>query len=86
MNDPLAVLSEREREALPLMAEGRSNAGIARRLWVAEGTVEKHVGSILTKLDLRGPRRDETCSQVRRRGLSLSAQHVLDGGGRQVGF
>ena len=34
------------------MAEGRSNAGIARRLWVTEGTVEKHVRSILTKLGL----------------------------------
>jgi len=34
------------------MAEGRSNAGIARRLWVTEGTVEKHVRSILTKLTL----------------------------------
>jgi DNA-binding NarL/FixJ family response regulator len=51
-NDPLAALSEREREVLALMAEGRSNAGIARRLWVTEGTVEKHVRSILTKLDL----------------------------------
>jgi DNA-binding NarL/FixJ family response regulator len=37
---------------LGLMAEGRSNAGIARRLWVTEGTVEKHVRSILTKLGL----------------------------------
>ena len=37
---------------LALMAEGRSNAGIARRLWVTEGTVEKHVRSILTKLGL----------------------------------
>ncbi|TDB69576.1 response regulator transcription factor [Micromonospora sp. KC721] len=53
-NDPLAVLSEREREVLALMAEGRSNAGIARRLWVTEGTVEKHVRSILAKLDLTG--------------------------------
>ena len=35
-----------------LMAEGRSNAGIARRLWVTEGTVEKNVRSILTKLNL----------------------------------
>ena len=35
-----------------LMAEGRSNGGIARRLWVTEGTVEKHVRSILTKLNL----------------------------------
>lgn len=51
-NDPLGVLSDREREVLALMAEGRSNAGIARRLWVTEGTVEKHVRSILTKLDL----------------------------------
>ncbi|WP_207916741.1 response regulator transcription factor [Micromonospora sp. KC723] len=51
-DDPLAVLSEREREVLALMAEGRSNAGIARRLWVTEGTVEKHVRSILAKLDL----------------------------------
>ncbi len=51
-NDPLAVLSPREQEVLALMAEGRSNAGIGRRLWVAEGTIEKHVHSILTKLDL----------------------------------
>jgi DNA-binding NarL/FixJ family response regulator len=50
--DPLAVLSDREREVLGLMAEGRSNAGIARRLWVTEGTVEKHVRAILTKLNL----------------------------------
>ena len=51
-NDPLAMLSPREKEVLALMAEGRSNAGIGRRLWVAEGTVEKHVRSIMTKLDL----------------------------------
>lgn len=51
-NDPLAALSAREREVLTLMAEGLSNAGIGRRLWVTEGTVEKHVRSILTKLDL----------------------------------
>jgi DNA-binding NarL/FixJ family response regulator len=51
-DDPLDALSTREREVLALMAEGRSNAGIARRLWIAEGTVEKHVRSILTKLDL----------------------------------
>jgi serine/threonine-protein kinase PknK len=51
-NDPLAVLSTREREVLVLMAEGRSNAGIARQLWVTEGTVEKHVSSILVKLNL----------------------------------
>ncbi|MUL85325.1 MULTISPECIES: response regulator transcription factor [unclassified Mycolicibacterium] len=51
-DDPLDVLSTREREVLALMAEGRSNAGIAHRLWVTEGTVEKHVRSILIKLDL----------------------------------
>ena len=51
-HDPLAVLSTREREVLALMAEGRSNAGIGRELWVAEGTIEKHVSSILTKLNL----------------------------------
>jgi DNA-binding NarL/FixJ family response regulator len=50
--DPLDVLSPREREVLALMAEGASNAGIARRIFVTEGTVEKHVRSILTKLGL----------------------------------
>jgi DNA-binding NarL/FixJ family response regulator len=51
-DDPLAVLSLREREVLALMAEGRSNAGIGRQLWITEGTVEKHVRSILAKLEL----------------------------------
>jgi DNA-binding NarL/FixJ family response regulator len=50
--DPLDVLSTREREVLALMAEGASNAGIARQIFVTEGTVEKHVRSVLTKLDL----------------------------------
>jgi DNA-binding NarL/FixJ family response regulator len=52
VRDPLEDLSPREREVLALMAEGRSNAGIAHRLWVTEGTVEKHVHSILGKLRL----------------------------------
>jgi serine/threonine-protein kinase PknK len=52
VHDPLDELTPREREVLALMAEGRSNAGIARRLWVTEGTVEKHVHSILAKLRL----------------------------------
>ena len=52
VHDPLDDLSPREREVLALMAEGRSNAGIARQLWVTEGTVEKHVRSILMKLDV----------------------------------
>lgn len=51
-DDQLAKLSPRELEVLALMAEGRSNAGIARELWVTEGTVEKHVSNILAKLDL----------------------------------
>jgi DNA-binding NarL/FixJ family response regulator len=50
--DPLAQLTQREQEVIALMAEGFSNAGIARRLFVAEGTVEKHVHSILAKLRL----------------------------------
>jgi DNA-binding NarL/FixJ family response regulator len=50
--DPLSDLTPREREVLGLMAEGRSNAGIARLLWVTEATVEKHVHSILAKLRL----------------------------------
>jgi DNA-binding NarL/FixJ family response regulator len=52
VNDPLEVLTAREREVLGLMAEGRSNVGIARQLWVTEATVEKHVHSILGKLRL----------------------------------
>ena len=50
--DQLDVLSRREREVLALMAEGRSNSGIARKLCVTEGTVEKHIGNILMKLRL----------------------------------
>jgi DNA-binding NarL/FixJ family response regulator len=42
-DDPLAVLSPRQQEVLAFMAEGRSNTGPARQLWVTEGTVEKHV-------------------------------------------
>jgi serine/threonine-protein kinase PknK len=49
---PLGVLSPRERQVLALMAEGASDAGIARQLFVSDGTVEKHVRSILTKLNL----------------------------------
>jgi DNA-binding NarL/FixJ family response regulator len=51
-DDPLETLTKREHEVLALMAEGASNSGIAHRLWVTEGTVEKHVRSILSKLRL----------------------------------
>jgi DNA-binding NarL/FixJ family response regulator len=50
--DSLAELTAREHEVLALMAEGRSNSGIATRLVITEGAVEKHVRSILSKLDL----------------------------------
>lgn len=50
--DPLERLSPREREVLGLMAEGRSNSGIAAALVVNDSTVEKHITNILTKLDL----------------------------------
>jgi DNA-binding NarL/FixJ family response regulator len=51
-SDPVDELTVREREVLALMAEGRSNSGIAHRLWITEGAVEKHVRSILAKLNL----------------------------------
>jgi DNA-binding NarL/FixJ family response regulator len=59
--DRLERLSAREHEVLALMAEGASNAGIAKRLWVTEGTVEKHIRSILSKLRL-----PETADEHRR--------------------
>ncbi len=52
VDDPLDELTPRELEVLGLMAEGRSNTGIARQLWVTQATVEKHVHSILMKLPL----------------------------------
>jgi DNA-binding NarL/FixJ family response regulator len=52
VRDPLEGLTARERDVLALMAEGRSNAGIARLLWITDGTVEKHVKSIFAKLRL----------------------------------
>ena len=56
--DPLAELSPREREVLELMAEGRSNAAIAQRLFVTERAVEKHVTSIFQKLRLPASEED----------------------------
>jgi DNA-binding NarL/FixJ family response regulator len=51
-DDPLAELTPREREVMELMAEGRTNAAIARALVVQPGAVEKHISSIFSKLDL----------------------------------
>lgn len=51
-NEPLTELTPREREVLALVAEGKTNAGIAKQLWVTEKTVETHVSSILGKLGL----------------------------------
>jgi len=60
--DPLSALSAREREVLALMAEGHSNAAIARQLVVSEAAVGKHVGNILFKLRL--PQTDDTNRRV----------------------
>lgn len=51
-DDLIALLTPREAEVLALMAEGRTNVGIARRLWLTDRTVETHVSSIMTKLGL----------------------------------
>ena len=89
-DDLLDVLSPREREVLSLMAEGRSNGGIARELWVTEGTVEKHVGSILTKLRL--PDTDDTHRRVLavltflNALLAALAEDPLDAVHRQLGL
>jgi len=50
--DPVETLTDREREVISLMAQGRSNAAIGRRLLLTGKTVESHIASILTKLDL----------------------------------
>lgn len=62
-HDPLDALSAREREVLALMAEGLSNAAISRQLWVTHSTVEKHIRSIMMKLDV--PDTDDDNRRVR---------------------
>jgi DNA-binding NarL/FixJ family response regulator len=74
--DPLSALSAREREVLALMAEGHSNAAIARQIVVSEAAVGKHVGNILAKLRL--PQTDDT----NRRVLAVLAFLRSDGQGR----
>ena len=58
VDDRLAALTPREREVLALMAEGRTNAGIAAALVITEGAAEKHITSIIGKLDLPDSRND----------------------------
>ncbi len=65
--DALTSLSTREREVLELIAEGRSNAGIAEALVVTPGAVEKHITSIFHKLDL------PVCEDSHRRVLAVLA-------------
>ncbi|WP_130330941.1 response regulator transcription factor [Streptomyces sp. BK022] len=72
---PLARLTPREREVLSLMAEGRSNAGIATQLVISESAVAKHINNILMKLDL--PRADADHRRV------LAVLHFLGVGGRR---
>ncbi len=76
IDDPLQELTPREREVLALMAEGRSNAGIARRIWVTEGTVAKHVRSILQKLSL--PESDDDHRRVLAVVTFLRGQKTTD--------
>lgn len=57
-NDTLSLLTAREREVLTLMAEGRTNRGIARRLWLSDRTIETHVGNIVAKLGLEESEED----------------------------
>ena len=77
--DPLVALTDREREVLALLAEGRSNAAIARQLWMTERTVETHVRHIFAKLGLLDSQDDH------RRVLAvltyLQANAVTDGAG-----
>ena len=81
-DDAVEQLTDRERDVLKLMAEGRSNSGIAHRLWITEGTVEKHVRSILARLQLPETEDDH------RRVLAVLAflESRLDQGSRKPAF
>jgi DNA-binding NarL/FixJ family response regulator len=54
LSKDLKELSNREREILALMAQGKTNAGIAKTLYITEGSVEKHISNILNKLGIDG--------------------------------
>jgi len=56
--DPLALLTPRESQVLALMAEGRTNRGIAKQLWLTDRTVETHVANIIAKLGLAADEQD----------------------------
>jgi DNA-binding NarL/FixJ family response regulator len=72
-DDPLAALTERERTVLGLMAEGLTNTGIAKRLYLSERTIEAHVRHILTKLDM--PEGEDDHRRVLAVLTHLSATH-----------
>ncbi|MDP9164496.1 MAG: response regulator transcription factor, partial [Actinomycetota bacterium] len=85
----LGKLSPREREVLALMAEGRANAGIARKLWLTDRTVETHISNILIKLGINdsddGHRRVLavlTYLGQRKSVITDPSRPALDGGGR----
>ena len=80
---PLLLLTDREREVLQEMASGRNNATVAKTLFMSERAVEKHIGSIFSKLGLN----DE--GEVNRRVMAVLAFHGAggeqSGGARQRG-
>ncbi|ANW64195.1 hypothetical protein BCA37_11860 [Mycobacterium sp. djl-10] len=73
----LTSLSRRERDVLALMAQGRSNAGIAKRLWITQGTVEKHVTKIMNKLGLADSSDDHRRVRAVVIFLEQTAQHTI---------
>lgn len=75
---PMARLTPREREVLSLMAQGRSNAGVAAALVVTENAVSKHINSIFAKLDL------PTASDDNRRVLAVLEYLRTEGGGSRT--
>lgn len=76
VEDPLADLTEREREALALMAEGYSNAAIARRMGIAVSTVEKHATSVFHKLAANLDEGDLAGDNARVRAVLTYLQHT----------